>query len=66
MLFDPPHHEVPDDELTAVIQALIAQSGRLPRSAELYLDGMCAAHLVEGLRAAGLQVVRSAQWHLRP
>jgi len=66
MLFDPPHHEVPDEELTAVIRELIAQAGRLPRSAELYLSGMCAVHLVQGLRAAGLQVVRPARWQLHP
>jgi hypothetical protein len=26
--------------------------------------GVCAEHLFDGLRAAGLLVVRSVQWHL--
>jgi hypothetical protein len=36
----------------------------LPRRADLFLAEICAEHLVEGLRAAGLIVVRPAQRRL--
>jgi hypothetical protein len=36
----------------------------LPRHADLLLAEICAEHLVEGLRAAGLIVARRAQWRL--
>lgn len=60
MLFDPFHDEVPDEELAALLPELIAQAGRLPRSTDVYLAGLCAEHLVEGLRDAGLHVIRAA------
>ncbi len=64
MLFEPPQHELSDEELVAVLRHSIASAGRLPRRADLFLAEICAEHLVEGLRAAGLIVARRAQWRL--
>ena len=36
----------------------IAAAGRLSRKADAFLAGVCAEHLVDGLRAAGLLVIR--------
>jgi hypothetical protein len=63
-LFIPPHDELTDEEIAAVLRQSIANAGRLPRQAEVFLAGICAEHLVEGLRAAGLLVVRPVRWRL--
>jgi hypothetical protein len=47
-----------DEEIAAVLREAIARGRRLPRSADLYLAGVCAEHLVDELRSAGLEVVR--------
>jgi len=36
----------------------------MPDQAEVFLAGICAEHLIEGLRAAGLLVVRPVRWRL--
>jgi hypothetical protein len=41
-----------------VLRGAISQAGRLSRTAELYLSGVSAEHLMEELRGAGLMVVR--------
>jgi len=64
MLFDPPHHELSDAEIADILRQSIVNAGRLPRSADVFLAGVCADHLVEGLRAAGLLVVRPERWRL--
>ena len=64
MLFDPPHEELSDEEIAAVLRLSIAAAGRLSRQADLFLAGVCAEHLVDSLRAAGLVVSRRAQWRL--
>jgi hypothetical protein len=61
MLFDAPQEELSDEEVAAVLRQTMASAGRLPRHADLWLAGICAEHLVEGLRAAGLIVARPAQ-----
>ena len=35
-----------------------------PRHADVWLAGICAEHLVDGRRAAGLIVARPTQWRL--
>ena len=65
MLFSPPHEELQDEEIAEVLRQSIANAGRLPRHADVYLAGICAEHLVDGLRTAGLLVVRPVEWHLR-
>lgn len=57
-LFPEPQAAVPDEELAETLRAAIARGGRLPRSADLLLCGVCAEYLVEELRGAGLEVVR--------
>jgi hypothetical protein len=52
MLFEPPHEELPDEEIAAVLRQTIAGAGRLSRHADVFLAGVCAEHLVDGLRAA--------------
>jgi hypothetical protein len=64
MLFDPPREELSDEEVAAVLRQSIAAAGRLSRQADLFLAGVCAEHLVEGLRAAGLLVIRPVRWEL--
>jgi hypothetical protein len=64
MLFDAPHEELSDEEIAAVLRQSIAAVGRLSRQADLFLAGICAEHLVDGLRAAGLLVIRPAQCRL--
>jgi hypothetical protein len=66
MLFETPPDELSDEEIAAVLRQSIAAAGRLSRLADVYLAGICAEHLVDGLRAAGLLVVRPAQRKLRP
>lgn len=50
---------VPDEEVIATLRRAIARSGRLPRSADMLLCGLCAEYLVDELRGAGLKVVRA-------
>jgi hypothetical protein len=64
MLFEPTHEELSDEEIAAVLRESIAAAGRLSRQADVYLAGVCAEHLVDSLRAAGLVVSRAAQWRL--
>jgi hypothetical protein len=64
MLFVPPHEELSDNEIAEVLRQSIANAGRLPRHADVFLAGICAEHLVEGLRSAGLLVVRPVQWRI--
>ena len=65
MLFHPPHEELSDEEIAAILRQAIQGAGRLPWSADVYLAGMRAEHLVEGLRAAGMLVVRpTQQWRM--
>jgi hypothetical protein len=65
MLFDPPLEELSEEEIAAILRQAIQGAGRLPRSADVYLAGICAEHLVEGLRAAGVLVVRpTQQWRM--
>ena len=61
MLFDAPQEELTDEEIAAVLRQSIACARRLSRHANLTLAGVCAEHLVDGLRAAGLIVARPAQ-----
>jgi hypothetical protein len=58
MLFAEPHEELSDEEIVDVLRQSIVNAGRLPRHADLHFAGVCAEHLVAGLRAAGLLVVR--------
>ena len=62
MLFEPSHEELSDEEIAAVLRLSIAAAGRLSRQADLFLAGVCAEHLVDGLRAAGLLVIRPVRW----
>jgi hypothetical protein len=66
MLFQPPQQELTDEEIAAVLRQSIAGSGRLPRDLDVFLAGICAEHLVDGLRAAGLIVARPMRWRLHP
>jgi hypothetical protein len=66
MLFEPPHEELSDEEIAAVLRQTIAAAGRLSRNADAFLAGVCAEHLVDGLRAAGLLVIRPVRWQLHP
>jgi len=61
-LFPDPPVVVPEAELVATLRAAIAGAGRLPRSADLLLSGLCAEYLVAELRNAGLSIVRSPVW----
>ena len=56
--------ELSDADIVAVLCEAMAGAGRLPRSADVYLAGICAEHLVDRLRAAGLQVIRPVQWQV--
>jgi len=61
-LFPDPPVIVPEDEVVATLRAAIVGAGRLPRSADLLLSGLCAEYLVAELRNAGLSIVRSQAW----
>ena len=61
-LFPDPPAIVPEAEVVATLRAAIAGAGRLPRSADLLLSGLCAEYLVAELRNAGLSIVRSRGW----
>ena len=58
MLLEYPHEELSDEQIADVLRQSIANAGRLPRHADVFLAGICAEHLVDGLRAAGLIVIR--------
>jgi hypothetical protein len=60
MVFEIPGHELSDAEIAAVLRDAIAGAGRFPRHVELCFASICAEHLVDGLRLAGLIVVRPA------
>jgi hypothetical protein len=66
MLFQAPQHELADEEVAAILRQAMASAGRLPRHAELFLAGICAEHLVDELRAAGVIVARPVQWRMHP
>ena len=58
-LFPEPPSTVPDDKVVETLRAAIVRAGRLPRSADLLLCGLCAQYLLEELHSAGLNVVRA-------
>ena len=58
MLVEIPHHELSDAEIAAILRDIIAGAGRFPRNMELSFASVCAEHLVDGLRLAGLIVIR--------
>ena len=64
MLFAIPGHELSDGEVAAILRDIIAGAGRYPRHVELNFAGICAEHLVDGLRLAGLIVIRPALMRL--
>jgi hypothetical protein len=64
MLFQPTQQELSDEEVAAVLRQAIAGGGRLSRQADVFLAGICADHLVDGLRDAGLIVARPVRWQL--
>jgi hypothetical protein len=57
--FPDPRPTVTDEELAAVFRGAISRGGRLSRMADLYLNTVCAEHLVHELRVAGMEVVRA-------
>jgi hypothetical protein len=57
-LFSEPQPAVPTEEVVETLRAAIARAGRLPRSADLFICGLCAQYLIEELRGGGLEVVR--------
>jgi hypothetical protein len=61
-LFPEPPVSVPEAEVVATLRAAIAGAGRLPRSADLLLSGLCAEYLAAELRNAGLSIVRIQGW----
>jgi hypothetical protein len=60
MMFEIPHHELSDAEIAAVFRDIIAGAGRFPRHIELRIATISVEHLVDGLRLAGLTVIRPA------
>jgi len=64
MMFEIPYHEPTDAEIAAVFRDIIAGAGRYPRHIELQFATICAQHLVDGLRVAGLTVIRPAPMKL--
>jgi hypothetical protein len=65
-LFAQPHEELSDEDIADVLRQSIANAGQLSRHADVFLVGLCAEHLVDGLRAAGLLMIRPTQWRLHP
>jgi hypothetical protein len=57
-LFPEPPPIVPDADVVETLRAAIAGAGRLPRSADLLLCGLCAEYLLAELHNAGLSIVR--------
>lgn len=64
MPFEIPGHELSDAEIAAVLRDIIAGAGRFPRHTELSFASIAADHLVDGLRLAGLVVIRPAPLRL--
>jgi hypothetical protein len=64
MMFEIPHQELSDAEIAAIFRDIIAGAGRYPRQVEVRLASICAEHLVDGLRLAGLTVIRPAPLRL--
>ena len=64
MMFEIPHHELSDAEIAAVFRDIIAGAGRYPRHVELQFTTFGAKYLVDGLRLAGLTVIRPAPLRL--
>lgn len=56
---------LPDEEIASVLHSAIARGIRRHREADLYLSGICAMHLANELRLAGLAVVRTPAPRLR-
>lgn len=61
-LFPEPQPIVPDADVVETLRTAIAGAGRLPRSADLLLCGLCAEYLVAELHNAGLSIVRTQAW----
>jgi hypothetical protein len=61
MLFERPHEGLSDEEVAAVLRQSIAAAGRLSRNADSVSRRRLREHLVDGLRAAGLLLMRPAQ-----
>ena len=57
-LFPLPSVPVSDEELAETLRIAMARAGRLPRTADLFLCGLCADYLVAELHGAGFRVVR--------
>ena len=53
MLLAPPNEELPDEEIAGVLRQSIVDAGCLSRHADVFLAGICADHLVNGLRRIG-------------
>jgi hypothetical protein len=51
-------------DIADVLRQSMGDAGRLPRHADVFLAGIYAEHLVDGLRGAGLLVVRPVEWRL--
>jgi hypothetical protein len=65
MLFEIAHRELSDAEVAAILRDIIAEAGRFPGNIELLcFASICAEHLVDGLRLAGLIVIRPAPMRL--
>lgn len=64
MVFEIAGHELSDAEVAAILRDIIAGAGRYPRHIELNFSAICAEHLVDGLRLAGLIVIRPAPLRL--
>jgi hypothetical protein len=64
MLFEIPGRELSDAEIAAILRDILAGAGRYPRQIELQFTTVCAEHLVDGLRLAGLIVIRPAPMRL--
>jgi hypothetical protein len=64
MLFEILGQELSDAEVAAILRDIIAGAGRYPRHIELKFANICVEHMVDGLRLAGLLVVRPASMRL--
>jgi hypothetical protein len=60
MLFEIPGHELSDAEVAAILLEIIAGAGRYSRCVELDFASIFTKHLVDGLRLAGVVVIRPA------
>jgi hypothetical protein len=64
MLLPIPGRELSDDKVAAMLRDIIAGAGHYPRNIQLYFASICAEHLVDGLRSAGVLAVRPAPLRL--